>query len=103
MKRRRHGHDLIAHPAIVRVGGGDPLAVVQFSGRQIWFLLWRTIDEKEPRVEASRVEWWSDPAADEGEVVCVEIELVVFEQCGPRTASRLEIVEQRSALTFRQR
>src|SRR5688572_9531317 len=68
----------------------------------MWFLFWRAVDQKKPRVEAPRVEWRREPAAYISEIVRVEVQVVMVQQRRPRHASRFKIVEQRSSLTFRQ-
>src|SRR5690349_7933575 len=103
MQRRRHCHHQISHPTIVSVTRRYPFTVFQLAGDHVWLLLCRTVDEKEPRVETSRIERRRYPTSDVCEVIRVEIQLVMLQQRRPRHSPRLEIVEQRSALPFRER
>ena len=103
VQRRRHGDDLIAHPAIVSITRRAAIRRLQLTRDYIRFLLWRTVNEKEPRIETSRIERRRYPTTDKSKIISVEIQLVMLQQRGPRHASRFEIVEQRNSLTFRQR
>src|SRR6267142_4241255 len=102
MQDWRHGEYLRTLPALIRRAGRNPFPAFELClTANVGLLFWRTVDEEEPGIEAARAERWSYPAADESEIACVEMKIVVFQKRGPGHARGLQIVKQRRPLTLR--
>jgi hypothetical protein len=79
----------------------NPFTTFEFAViAQLSVLFRGTLHEEKPGVEASRAEGRRYPTAHESEIICIKMELVMFEERWPGHSSGLKIVKQRCALTL---
>src|SRR5258705_9251410 len=103
MKNWRNGDYLRAFPARERRACLDPFTAGKFRVNGYMRVLFRrAVDKKKPGVEAPGTEWRRNPAANEGEIVRVEMKVIVRQERQPGHAHRLKIIKQRGTLPLRQ-
>src|SRR3989442_4113391 len=102
MKNRSNGEYLRTFPARERRACVDPFTTGEFPVNAYMRVLFeRAVDKEKPGVESSGAEWRRYPAANEGEIVCVKIKIIVRQEGRPGHARRLKVIKQRSALPLR--
>src|SRR3981081_2852007 len=90
----RHGDDFRALPSRKSLTGSDPFAAREFDvASHMRSLFRRTMNQKEPGVEAARAERRRHPTAGESEITCVEMKIVMPEKRGPGHSRSLEIIK----------
>src|SRR2546425_3766850 len=103
MQNRRRHESFTALPFPIGFARGNPFAAFQLRiSRNVRLLFGWTSRQKEPRVKPSRCKRWGNPTTDESEVICIETQTIMPKQFRPRHSTRFKIVEQRSALPYRQ-
>src|SRR5256885_1337538 len=102
MKNWRNGEYLRTFPARERRVCLDPFTAGEFRVTlDMWTLFRRSVNKKKPGVEASGAEWRGYPAANEGEIVSVEMKVIVRQERRPGHARRLKVIKQRGTLPLR--
>src|SRR5688572_518943 len=79
----------------------NPVTRIKFTiSGHLGPLLRRTVDQEKPRIEAAGTEGRRYPTPNESEIVSIKMQMVVVKQCWPGHALRLQIVQQRRALSL---